>query len=392
VREAREVGVGVLGYGGVARAHVHALLRVGHATQPPLRPVLVALCGRTHAAVEAAALRYGALASYTRWQELVRDPRVEILINAAPNDLHADPSIEAVSLGRHVLCEKPLARDAAEAKRMASAAGTAGVVHQVSYNYRHVPAVLLARRLVREGRLGSIYHFRARYCDDSLLDPASPRTWRQDRARAGSGAVGDLASHVLDLARFLVGEIAALSAASRIFIPQRRGEAGIEEVDVEDAVVATLEFEGGAIGTLEASTLCPGRKNLLWFEISGSGGTVVFDLERLNELQVYTTGGGDLDGFRTLLVTERTHPHGGTWWPPGHILGWEHSFVHQLDGFLRTVAGDEPGGVGATFDDGYRCAVLTDALLASAATGKRVILEAAAARHHRDDKHGPGAA
>ncbi len=374
--ETREIGVGVLGYGGVARVHVHAILRVGYSMQPPLRPVLVALCGRTASDVEAAAHRYGAPAFYTRWQDLVRDPRVEILINAAPNDLHADPCIEALRLGRHVLCEKPLARNAAEARTMASAAGTAGVVHQVSFNYRHVPAVLLARRLICEGRLGRIYHFRARYCDDSLMNAALPRTWRQERVRAGSGAAGDLASHILDLARFLVGEIAAVSAASRIFVPRRPGGAGDEEVDVEDAVVATLEFEGGAIGTLEASTFCPGRKNLLWFEISGSGGTVIFDLERLNELQVYTTGDADLGGFRTVLVTEPTHPYGAVWWPSGHILGWEHSFVHQLDGFLRAVAGEDPARVGATFDDGYRCAVLTDALLDSASAGRRVVPEA----------------
>lgn len=374
----------------MARVHIHAILRAGYSMQPPLRPVLVALCGRTASDVEAAARRYGAPAFYTRWQDLVRDPRVEILINAAPNDLHAEPSIEALRLGRHVLCEKPLARNADEARTMAAAAGTAGVVNQVSFNYRHVPAVLLARSLVCEGRLGRIYHFRARYCDDSLLSAATPRTWRQERVRAGSGAVGDLASHVLDLARFLVGEIAAVGAASRIFTPRRPGKPGNEEVDVEDAVVATLEFQGGAIGTLEASTSCPGRKNLLWFEISGSGGTVVFDLERLNELQVCTLGDADLGGFRTLLVTEPTHPHGGVWWPPGHILGWEHSFVHQLDGFLRAVAGKDPAQVGATFDDGYRCAVLTDALLDSAAAGRRVVLEAAAAPHRGDCKEGPG--
>src|SRR5262249_51597966 len=186
------------------------------------------------------------------------------------------------------------------------------------------------------GRVGRIYHFRGRYSDDSLLDPASPYTWRHDRAVAGSGVIGDLASHLIDLAHFLVGPIAAVSAAARTFVAERSASGGRRAVTVEDAVAATLEFENGAIGTLEASGMCPGRKNLLTFEINGADGTLAFDLERLNELRVFH-GDGEARGLADVLVTERDHPYGGRWWPPGHLLGWEHTFAHQFDEFIRRV-------------------------------------------------------
>ncbi len=239
------------------------------------------------------------------------------------------------------------------------------------FNYRFVPAVLLARRLVRDGSLGRLYHFRCRYSDDSLLDPAAPFNWRHDRDAAGSGVIGDLASHAIDLAHFLAGGISAVTASTRTYTAQRpHGGAG-RPVTVEDAVVATLEFHGGAVGTLEASGMCPGRKNHLWFEINGERGTLVFDLERLNELRVYH-GDGPARGLADVLVTERDHPFGGRWWPPGHIIGWEHTFVHQFDEFVRRIAGAGGEHVGATFDDGVATARVCDALLRAAETGARV--------------------
>ncbi len=376
-REERTLGIGVLGYAGVAKAHLFAIQRVATVFWPlPVRPQLVALAGRSAEALQQAGQRYDALTTYPDWRRLLADDRVQVLINAGPNDLHAEATLAAAARGLPVLCEKPLARTGEEAARMRDAAISAGIVHMTSYSYRFFPAVQLARKLISEGRLGRIYHFRSRYLDDSMVDPQVPYAWRHSKSRAGSGVVGDLAAHSIDLARFLVGEIAAVSATTRIFINRRRRPQGGEAtVDVEDAVEAVIEFANGAVGTLEASTFCPGRKNFFTCEISGEAGSLALNMERLNELDLYLRDDG-ANGFRTVLVTEPTHPYGGTWWPPGHILGWESAFVHQLHRFLMAVAGQgsvEPDG--ATFEDGHRCTVVCDLLEQSAETGRRLAVE-----------------
>ena len=370
----RVLGIGLLGYGTVARAHVLGVR--AHAEAFPDAPAtgrVVAVAGRSSGPLSAAAQRLGIPRWLTEWRSLVDDPAVEMLVNAGPNEIHAAPCIAALGLGKPVLCEKPLARTAAEAETMAQAAAAAETVAMTGFNYRFVPAVLLARRLIAGGRIGRIYHFRGRYSDDSLLDPASPHTWRHDRAVAGSGVIGDLASHLIDLAHFLVGPIAAVSAAARTFVAERSAPGGRRAVTVEDAVAATLEFENGAIGTLEASGMCPGRKNLLTFEINGAEGTLAFDLERLNELRVFH-GDGEARGLADVLVTERDHPYGGRWWPPGHLLGWEHTFAHQFDEFIRRVTGAGGPPTGATFADGLIAARVADALIAAAETGGRVAI------------------
>jgi len=369
---ARPLGVAILGYTGVAKAHLAAVRRHGELfpdAPAPLR--LVALCGRTRDAVEETARRYGAERAATEWQALVDDPAVDVLINAAPNDLHAAPSVAALRAGKAVLCEKPLGRTAREAAEMARAARDSGRVAMTGFNYRFMPAVLLARRMVESGELGRLYHFRCRYSDDSLLDPRAPWGWRHDRELAGSGVIGDLAAHPLDLALALAGPITAVTAATRTFVAERPRGAGRAPVTVEDAVVGTLEFQSGAVGTLEASGMCPGRKNLFTFELNGDRGTVVWDLERLNELRVYH-GDGDARGLADVLVTERTHPYGGRWWPPGHTLGWESGFVHQLEELVRRVTGAGGPAAGATFADGLACALVCDALLSAAETGRRI--------------------
>ncbi|HEV2438803.1 MAG TPA: Gfo/Idh/MocA family oxidoreductase [bacterium] len=369
---ARPLGVAVLGYTGVARAHLTAVRRQAELfpdAPAPLR--LVALCGRTRDAVEEAGRRYGAERAATAWQALVDDPAVDVLINAAPNDLHLAPSVAALRAGKAVLCEKPLGRTAREAAEMARAARADGRVAMTGFNYRFMPAVLLARRMVESGELGRLYHFRCRYSDDSLVDPRAPWGWRHDRERAGSGVIGDLAAHPLDLALVLAGPVTAVTAATRTFVTGRPRGATPAPVTVEDAVVATLEFESGAVGTLEASGMCPGRKNLFTFELNGERGTAVWDLERLNELRVYH-GDGDARGLADVLVTERTHPYGGRWWPPGHTLGWESGFVHQIEELARRIAGAGGPMAGATFADGLACALVCDALLTAAETGRRI--------------------
>ncbi len=370
----RVLGVGLLGYGGVARAHATGVR--AHAEAFPDAPAtgqIVALAGRNPASLESAARRLGAPRWSTDWHRLVDDPAVDVLVNAGPNEIHAAPCIAALGAGKAVLCEKPLARGTAEAEAMVRAAETARGVAMTGFSYRFVPAVLLARRLITDGTVGRIYHFRGRYSDDSLLDPATPYAWRHDRAAAGSGVIGDLASHVIDLAHFLVGPITAVTAAARTYTRTRPAGATVREVTVEDAVVATLEFQNGAIGTLEASGMCPGRKNLLTFEINGADGTLVFDLERLNELRVFH-GDGEARGLADVLVTDRSHPYGGRWWPPGHILGWEHAFVHQFEELVRRVTGVGGEEVGATFADGLTAVRVCDALLAATETGGRVAI------------------
>jgi predicted dehydrogenase len=364
--------VGVLGYTGVARAHLAALRRQAEIfPDAPASLRLVALCGRTRDAVDAAARRFGAERAVTEWQALVEDPGVDVVINAAPNALHAAPSVAALRAGKAVLCEKPLGRTAGESADMARAAHDTRRVAMTGFNYRFMPAVLLARRMVESGGLGRLYHFRCRYSDDSLVDPQGPWGWRHDRGLAGTGVIGDLAAHPLDLARVLAGPITGVTAATRTFVPERPRAAGPAPVTVEDAVVATLEFQNGALGTLEASGMCPGRKNLFTFELNGERGTVVWDLERLNELRVYH-GDGDARGLADVLVTERNHPYGGRWWPPGHTLGWDSGFVHQLEELVRRVVDADGPMAGATFEDGLACALVCDALVTAAETGRRI--------------------
>jgi predicted dehydrogenase len=377
------LGVGILGYAGVARAHLNALKKEPYIFWPArARFNLVGLAGRSPAGVEEAAARYGFTYGTTDWRRLVEDPAIHLLINCAPNDVHAAPCLAAAELGKHLLCEKPLARDTAEARRMWDGVRRRRIVHLVSFNYRFVPALRLAREMIQAGELGDIIHFRTRYTDDTLSDPASPHTWRQEKRRAGSGAVGDIASHVLDLGRFLIGELKSVAGLARIVVPRRPVKAGSRQtrlVDVEDVYEGVLEFRSGAVGTLEVSTFCPGRKNYLTLEVNGTRGSLGFNLERLNELEVFRTEPRARRdrGFKTVLVTDPDHPYGGRWWPPGHILGWEHTFVHQLHHLVQVITGD--GSVpplAADFHDGYVNAVQCDALLQAARTGRRTPIRA----------------
>ncbi len=373
------LGVGILGYAGVAKAHLNALKKLPYVFWPsPVRFRLLGIGGRSHAAVEEAARRYGFEYATTEWRRLVDDPRLGLFINCAPNDAHAEPCLAAASEGKHLLCEKPLARDAREARRMWEGVRRGRTRHQVSFNYRFIPAVRLAREMIQAGDLGDIIHFRTRYTDDTLADPATPHTWRQEKRRAGSGVVGDIASHVLDLARFLVGELKGVAGLSRIVVPRRPvagGSRHTKAVDVEDLYEGILEFVNGVMGTLEVSTFCLGRKNYLTFEVNGTRGSICFNLERLNELQVFRAEHKNRRdrGFKTVLVTDGDHPYGGIWWPPGHILGWEHSFVHQLHHLVKAIVAPEAVvPIAADFHDGYVNAVLCDALLQAAKTGRVV--------------------
>jgi predicted dehydrogenase len=356
------IGIGMLGYAFMGRAHSNAFRKLSYMTwPPPLVPRLVGIAGRNEEAVGEAAERYGYEYATREWETLVDDAEIGLFDNGGPNSLHAEPTIAAAEAGKHVVCEKPLGRTADESYEIWRRVAATGVKHLCAFNYRFVPAVRLARELVEAGEVGDVRHFRGRYLQDWGDDP-SLDTWRFHADEAGSGALGDLGAHVVDCARFLVGEIASVASVARTFVEGR---------PVDDAVEAAVEFENGAVGTIEATRFALGRKNALQWELNGSKASLAFDLERFNELQVYR-GGDRASGFTTVLVSEAEHPFWEWWWPPGHVIGWEHTFVHELHHFLRAIAEDgDVAPYGATFEDGYRAAEVCDAILRSAQTGRR---------------------
>jgi predicted dehydrogenase len=372
---APEIGVGMLGYAFMGKAHSNALLKLPHMMYPPVAiPKLAAICGRNEEATATAAKRFGFARYYTDWRAMIQDPNVMVFDNGGPNDAHAEPSIAAAEAGKHVFCEKPLARTAEEARRMLDAVEKAGVTHMVAFNYRFVPAIVQMRRLIESGALGRIFHFRAVYLQEWIIDPNFPKIWRLDAKTAGSGALGDLGAHIIDLARFLVGEPTRTMALTKTFIKQRPlpDGSGMGEVDVDDAFVSLLEFDNGAIGTVEASRFCQGRKNYNCIEINGENGSLRFNLERMNELEVFWANEDPKEtrGFHNVLISESYHPYWENWWPHGHIIGWEHTFVHEFHHFFGAICGKnsvEP--YGASFVDGYRNAVICDAMIQSSRTG-----------------------
>jgi len=352
------LSVGMIGYGFMGRAHANALARL-----PMFFPDAPAidrhtLVGRDEAALDEAADRLGFAHTATDWRAVVDD--VDVLYNLAPNQLHAEPSIAALESDTAVLCEKPLATTLADAESMVEAAADADVPACCGFNYRFVPAIQYAKRLIDSGDLGEIRQFRGRYLQDWLVDPDAPWTWRMDKESAGSGALGDLGAHTVDLARFLVGDhagaIERVSGQLQTFTDERPvydddGETVAEyrPVTVDDAYSAQATFESGAVGTFEASRVAAGHKNDHTIEIHGTKGSLRFSLERLNELEVLT---GESRGYETVLVTDESDPYAGNWWPPGHVLGWEHTFVHENDEFLTAVTDGTPASF-ASFADGY---------------------------------------
>jgi predicted dehydrogenase len=377
-----EIGIGMLGYGFMGKAHSNAYKTIPYMIYPPpAMPRLVAMAGRNAQAVQAAAARYGYETCYTDWHKLIRDDRVQLFDNSVPTDAHADPCIAAAKAGKHVLCEKPLARNAREAAKMLEAVEKAGVRHMLGFNYRFVPALRQARQWIEAGLLGEIYHFRGVYLQEWITDPNVGMNWRLDGAQAGSGALGDLGAHTIDLARWLVGEPARVSGMTRTFIKQRPlgdGSGQVGAVSVDDAFSALLEFENGAIGTLEASRFCPGRKNAQRIEINGSKGSLAFDLERINEIEVFWKDEQPREGrgFHSVLVSESYHPFWKYWWPQGHMIGWEHSFIHEITHLLDAIVNrTSVAPYGADFMDGYKNAVICDAILKSAASGRQVAIK-----------------
>jgi predicted dehydrogenase len=404
-----ELRVGMVGYAFMGAAHSQAWRTVNRVFDLPVRARMVAICGRNESSVADAAARLGWEEYATDWRELVRRDDIDVIDVCTPGDSHAEIAIAALAAGKHVLCEKPLANSVGEARRMVAAADrarAAGVRTMCGFNYRRVPAVTLMRQLIADGRLGVVRHVRAAYLQDWIVDPQFPLVWRLQRDKAGSGALGDIGAHIIDLTQYVTGQrISGLSALTETFVKERplpaasrglsasaggpsAGGAGSADgtgsaggaasavggspatgpVTVDDAALFVARLDGGAIATYEATRFATGRKNAIRVEINGSLGSVAFDLERLNELEFYdATAPGPEQGFSRILVTEPDHPYMAAWWPPGHIIGYEHSFTHQMRDFVAAVAeGTDPA---PSFADALQVQLVLDAVARSAELG-----------------------
>jgi predicted dehydrogenase len=378
-----EIGVGMLGYAFMGKAHSNAYKKIPYMMYPPPAiPRLDVICGLGKEAVAEAAKRYGFRDFCPEdWKGMLDGcaKDIDLFDNCGPNNIHMEPTIYAMKLGKHVLCEKPIARTAEEAKQMVEVAKETGVKNMVAFNYRFVPAIRQIRNLIDSGALGTIYHWRAVYLQEWILPHyGTPRIWRLDKSVAGSGALGDLGAHIIDLAHYLVGGVKTVSAMAKTFITERplpEDPSKMGKVDVDDAFVAICEFENGAMGTFESTRFALGRKNYNCFEINGEKASVRFNLERLNEFDIFYRDHEPKEtmGWTNVLVTEGYHPWWSNWWPHGHIIGWEHTFVHEITHLLDCIVNNkEVGPHGATFDDGYRAAVICDAILKSAEVKKQV--------------------
>ncbi|WP_394429044.1 Gfo/Idh/MocA family protein [Streptomyces sp. SGAir0957] len=376
------LGVGMVGYAFMGAAHSQGWRTVGRVFDLPLTPRLAAVCGRDGSAVRAAADRLGWAAAETDWRALIERDDVDLVDICTPGDSHAEIAVAALEAGKHVLCEKPLANSVDEAEAMtevAELAASRGQVAMTGFNYRRVPAIALARRMVAEGRIGTLRHVRVSYLQDWLVDPAFPLTWRLQKPYAGSGALGDLGAHAVDLAQYVAGEpVAGVSALTETFVRERplvegsssglsgTGGGRFGQVTVDDAAVFTGRFASGALASFEATRFATGRKNALKVELNGERGSLAFDLERLNELSFHDqTEPSASAGFRRILVTEPEHPYLEAWWPPGHGLGYEHTFVHQARDLVHAVA--ERAVPAPSFADGLQVQRVLAAVEESAA-------------------------
>lgn len=382
-KEAPPLRVAMIGYAFMGAAHSHAWRTAPRFFDLPLSPVRHVLCGRDSAKVVAAAETLGWASTETDWRSAVARDDVDLVDVCTPGNTHAEIAIAALEAGKHVLCEKPLANSVAEAEAMAAAAEQAasqGVRAMVGFTYRRVPAMQLARQLIAEGRIGDIRQVRAQYLQDWLADSSAPLSWRLDKTTAGSGALGDIGAHIADLVQFLTAQrITGVTAMTETFVTERPietervGIAGVggDElglVTVDDTAMWLARLSGGAVGTFEATRYAWGRKNALRVEISGSEGAIAFDLERLNELEYFDASDDPrTGGFRRILVTETSHPYIAAWWPPGHGLGYEHGFTHQVvDLVTALAAGEQPE---PSFADGLAVQRVLDAVASSAAAG-----------------------
>lgn len=386
---AKTLRVGMVGYGFMGKAHSNAWRQAPRFFPLKVHVELHTICGRNAAGVQAARVQLGWQNAATDWRDVVESPLIDVVDINTPNDSHAEIAIAAARAGKHILCEKPLGLNSKQAEQMLAAVQKAKVVHMVCHNYRRVPAVVLAKKMIGEGALGQIYHYHARYAQDWLADPEFPLKWRLQKGISGSGAHGDINSHIIDLARYLVGEFKEVCGLMQTFIPERPlpGEAGKiagpaakspekrGKVTVDDAATFIGRFANGAIANLEATRAALGRKNHIAIEINGSKGSLYFDFEDMNRLKFFNQEDPkDRQGFRDIMVTQPNgiHPYIANWWGSGHVLGYEHPFVHAVADFVNACVEGKP--VQPTFEDGLKNQQVLDAVEQSAKAGRWVKL------------------
>jgi len=370
----KQLRIGMIGYKFMGKAHSNAYRSLPMFFPDALKPEMVAICGRNASAVQEAADQLGWHESVTDWRELVNRKDIDLIDINAPSDAHKEIALSAAKAGKHIFCEKPLALTLADAREMLNAAEEAGVTHMVGFNYRFSPAVRLAKKLMDSGRLGQIYHFRAWFLQDWIMDPQFPLVWRLQKEVAGSGSHGDLGAHLIDLAHYLVGDMEEVIGMSETFIKERpiasemtglsaKGSEGgpMGKVTVDDATLFMTRFQNGALGSFEATRFAAGHRSTNSFEINGSLGSVKFDFERMNELEVYfTSDDEDVQGFRRVLATDPVHDYMEAWWPPGHTIGFEHTFTHEILELANAISeGRQPV---PNFADGVKCQAVLEAV------------------------------
>lgn len=378
------LNIGLVGYKFMGKAHSHAYQAAGRFFDLGLNPVMKAVCGRNEAAVKEFAEQWGWESIETDYRTLVERDDIDLVDIGSPGSTHAEIAIAAAKAGKHVYCEKPLANSLEDCKRMLAAVRESGVKHMINFNYRKTPAMALAKKMIEADEIGEIRHVRCTYLQDWLVDPEFPMNWRMRKETAGAGAHGDLGAHSVDLARYLVGNIAEVVGETRTFITERPAEGtssgltgtageGTEPVTVDDCSLFLAKFAGGALGSFEATRLAPGRKNFNRIELNGSKGTLVWCFEDLNMLDFYTTADAR-QGFKRIVCTEGDHPYMAAWWPPGHMLGYDHTFVNAVADMLQAIAEDK--NPSPCFLAGANCVSVLDAVERSVGSGKWESVEA----------------
>ncbi|HNS32305.1 MAG TPA: Gfo/Idh/MocA family oxidoreductase [bacterium] len=382
-----KMNVGMIGGGFMGNAHSNAWKNAGNFFELDIEPVMKVVCAKSEKTAQKQSAKWGWQESETDWHKVIARKDIDIIDISVPTYLHRDIAVEAAREGKHIFCEKPVALNSAQAEEMYEAAEKYKVVHYLNHNYRRCPAVVLARQLIEEGKIGKIFHWRGAYLQDWINNSDFPLVWQLQKEFAGAGPHFDLNSHSIDLARYLVGDISSVSAMTTNFIEERpiaetggptafsakTKEKKTGKVTVEDASFMIVQFKNGALGSFEASRFASGRKNYNYFEIYGSRGSCIFNLERMNELQFFSTEDPSYEqGFKTILATESVHPYMSHWWPPGHIIGYEHEFHHAVVDFLHAIA--TGGRIEPNFFDGIKIMETLEAAMESSATGKKVSL------------------
>jgi predicted dehydrogenase len=373
----RPLNIGMIGYGFMGRAHSNAYHRVSDFFDLPYRPVLKAACARDAAKVKAFADKWGYESTETDWRKLVQRKDIDVIDICTPNNTHLDMALAAAANGKMILCEKPLAMNGPEALKMVEAVEKAKVPNMVWYNYRRVPAVTFAKQLIDEGKLGRIFHYRAKFLQDWTISADLPQggaaLWRLDAAAAGSGVTGDLLAHCIDTALWLNGNIANVNAMTETFVKERKHNltGKVEKVGIDDACAFLARFDNGSLATFESTRYARGHKALYTFEINGEHASIFWDLHDLHRLQYFDHGDpGPLRGWRSIHVSDGDHPYMSKWWVPGLQIGYEHTFVHQVADFIEGVGKGKPAM--PDFRDAYRTQLVCDAVLDSAREQKWV--------------------